>query len=186
MSVRGAQLTKVLIFGGVLAALVGAVLLTGSAEVDTTATATLASAEPATPMPQPTPEPEGIAAEEQEGDAEPTAAPAQPDPQPTPPPAPARRPAAPGAQPVSRDLLPPLTAALAGPGEPVGPPPGVLWLSGVIQGEPKLALIRRGENRYLVREGDSLEGAYRVVQIADSTVTLERAGRRQVLRLGRY
>jgi len=93
-------------------------------------------------------------------------------------------------RPVSRKALPPFPRSLYGAestAEPAsGPPPDVLWLSGVIQGEPKVALLRRGGNRYLVKEGDTLEGSYRVLEISSSSVALERAGRKQQLRVGEY
>lgn len=93
-----------------------------------------------------------------------------------------RRPAAPGS-------LPPFLPPLYGPDvkeEMTGPPPGVLWLSGVIQGKPKLAVLRRGENRYLVREGETVEDRYRVTAISADSVTLQQGSRRQTLRLGQY
>ena len=89
----------------------------------------------------------------------------------------------------TRGSLPPFLPPLYGPGvteEAEGPPPGVLWLSGVIQGEPRLALLRRGNNRYLVREGDTVEGKYRVGGISANSVVLLRGARRQTLRLGQY
>jgi hypothetical protein len=60
-----------------------------------------------------------------------------------------------------------------------------LWLAGVVEGDPKLAVVRRGESRYLVKEGDSVEGTYRVTKITSSTVTLQRGRRSLTLRLGR-
>ena len=82
-------------------------------------------------------------------------------------------------------FLPPLYGADMGQ-EMGGPPPGVLWLSGVIQGQPKMALLRRDENRYLVREGETIEGRYRVIGISANSVTLQRGSRKQTLRLGQY
>ncbi len=95
---------------------------------------------------------------------------------------------APTAQPVASTYLPPFQPTLAGDlnDGPIEPPPSVLWLSGVIQGEPKLAILRRGENRYLVRESDTLDSGYRVAQIASDRVTLRRGGRTRVLRIGQY
>jgi|GEM_PF-2575512 len=82
-------------------------------------------------------------------------------------------------------LPPPEWAAPAGGEEPSVPPPGVLWLSGVIQGDPMVALLRRGENRFLVRKGDVFEG-YEVVDISSNSVMLHRGGRTTKLRLGQY
>ncbi len=69
---------------------------------------------------------------------------------------------------------------------PAGPPPGVLWLSGIIRGDPNLAIIRRGENRYLVREGSTIESGYQVVEISPDRVVLKRRGAKRVLRIGQY
>ena len=66
-----------------------------------------------------------------------------------------------------------------------GPAPNVLWLSGVIQGDPKLALLRRGEKRYLVKEGGSFE-RYRVAKIGSNSVTIQRGSRKLTLRVGQY
>ncbi len=70
--------------------------------------------------------------------------------------------------------------------ETLGPPPGVLWLSGVIQGEPKVAVLRRGENRYLVREGDTIENGYTVEEIGSNSIVLKRGSRKLTLRVGQY
>jgi hypothetical protein len=115
----------------------------------------------------------------------------------SPAPEPSAAPSRPASKPVVRvasrassDALPPLPPLRYGPEsvspEPSGPPPGVLWLAGVIQGNPTLALLRRGEDRYLVKEGDALDGGYRVAKIASSSVILQRGNRKQTLRLGQY
>ena len=81
----------------------------------------------------------------------------------------------------------PALQAAGGDGEvKLGPPPGVLWLSGIIQGEPTLAVLRRDSNRYRVREGDTIEGSYRVIAISSASVTLQRGGSKKVLRVGQY
>jgi hypothetical protein len=54
----------------------------------------------------------------------------------------------------------------------------------VVEGDPKLAVVRRGESRYLVKEGDSVEGTYRVTKINSNAVTLQRGRRSLTLRLG--
>ena len=86
--------------------------------------------------------------------------------------------------------LPPLMPALQGAGGggevKLGPPPGVLWLSGIIQGDPTLAVLRRDASRYLVREGDTIESSYRVIEISSASVTLQRGGSKKVLRVGQY
>jgi len=99
-----------------------------------------------------------------------------------------RKRAAPAQKAVPQAYLPPFQPGLyAAPTDgPSGPPSNVLWLSGVIQGDPKLAVLRQGENRYLVREGDAIDNGYRVVQISTNNVTLKRRGKNRVLRLGQY
>jgi hypothetical protein len=87
--------------------------------------------------------------------------------------------------------LPPFPAPDTAPGgtgvaeASTGPAPDVLWLSGVIQGNPKLALLRRGEKRYLVKEGGTFE-SYRVVKIGSNSVTIQRGSRKRTLRVGQY
>ena len=91
-------------------------------------------------------------------------------------------------KPVPQSSLPPFqpgayasqTAAVS------GPPPNVLWLSGVIQGEPKVAVLRRGENRFYVRQGDTIDDGYTVAGISSSAVTLRRGRSTRVLRIGKY
>lgn len=83
-------------------------------------------------------------------------------------------------------LPPPNWEAVSAPSATLGPPPGVLWLSGVVQGEPQVAVLRRGENRYVVTEGDVFEESYRVVDISSNTITLQRGSRKQTLRVGQY
>jgi hypothetical protein len=79
---------------------------------------------------------------------------------------------------------PPDWSAAEAPSGAPGRSPSVLWLSGVIQGNPKVALLRRGEERFLVREGDTVDGVYRVSAISGSSVTLARGRRRLTLRVG--
>lgn len=103
----------------------------------------------------------------------------------------APKPAPRRAAPVAKEELPPFPKTVPPLGmspmePPSGPPPNVLWLAGVIQGEPSLAMLRRGDNRYLAKEGDVIEGRYRVVEISPSQVKLQRGGRRITLRLGDY
>jgi len=54
----------------------------------------------------------------------------------------------------------------------------------VVGGEQKLALLRRGESRYLVRVGDTVESGYRVAKITDAAVVLQKGRRTRTLRLG--
>jgi len=64
------------------------------------------------------------------------------------------------------------------------PLPPVLRLAGIIEGGEKLAIMRRGDNRYMVREGDMVEGQ-RVLRISANMVTLQRGARKRTLRLSR-
>jgi hypothetical protein len=77
--------------------------------------------------------------------------------------------------------------------EPILPPPpdglgyhsSNLHLTGVIIGNPSTAVLRVGEEHYIVREGDWLDNRLRVHQIAQEGVTLRDARSSYVLRLGR-
>jgi hypothetical protein len=83
--------------------------------------------------------------------------------------------------------LPPLEwGAASAPLQPIGPPPGVLWLSGVVQGNPRVAVLRRGESRFVVKEGDIIEDRYRVSEIGKNTITLKHGSRSRTLRVGQY
>ena len=115
-------------------------------------------------------------------------------PQPAPAPAAPRSAAYPTAPPLprkttSRHQLPPFPvpdAIAPTPGQAAldRPAPNVLWLSGVINGDPKVALLRRGDSRYLVKEGGTFE-SYRVVKIASNSVTIQRGGSKRTLRVGK-
>lgn len=95
------------------------------------------------------------------GTAATTQTPQQPDAPPTPPP-----PVTPGAP-----DLPPLRGA-------------ALHVTGIVAGTPTVAVLRFGEEHYVVREGDVLNGGLRVQTIAASTVTLRDSQNTYVLRLG--
>jgi len=93
-------------------------------------------------------------------------------------------------------------AAAAGtpqqPETPPTPPPSVtpgspdlpalrgtaLHVTGIVVGTPTIAVLRFGEEHYVVREGDVLNGGLRVQTIAASTVTLRDGQNTYVLRLG--
>ena len=104
-------------------------------------------------------------------------------------PAPVRRPEVAGSRAMPRYELPPFQPPDFPPGDFAAvsqrPTPDVLWLSGVVQGKPKVAVLRRGENRYFVKEGGTVEG-YRVVKIGSNSVTIQRGSRKRTLRLGDY
>jgi hypothetical protein len=84
-------------------------------------------------------------------------------------------------QPAGKGKLPPFPGF--GPVAASIPAPEVLTLSGIIQGEPKVAVLRLGEQRYFVKEGDSI-GRDRVVKIGSNSVTLQHGRRTQTLRVG--
>jgi len=60
-----------------------------------------------------------------------------------------------------------------------------LYLAGIIVGNPSTAVLRWGEDHYVVREGDYLDNDLRVQQIKKDSVTLRGGGSTYVLRLGR-
>jgi hypothetical protein len=117
--------------------------------------------------------------------------PAAPAPAPVPPGVRAPRKPAPLSRATSRLPLPPLSPADFGPVQAggaapaTGPAPNVLWLSGVIQGDPRVALLRRGEHRYVMQEGGTFE-SYRVLKITSNSVTLQRGTKKQTLRVGQH
>jgi len=195
MKLRKKDLAKIVGFSAALVILAVGIVVTcaeqpatpqppaAEAEVAVAETpSTLAADQPSEPE---TPEP---AAESAPEPAPPAADPAPPRAQTAA--APAPRPAPAPARAVPAASLPPFMLAPADGGgtatRPLGPAPGVLWLSGVIQGDPTVAVLRRGENRYHVCEGDLIEGRYRVVSISNNTVVLQRGSTRQTLRVGQY
>jgi len=60
-----------------------------------------------------------------------------------------------------------------------------LYVAGIIIGNPSTAVLRWGEDHYVVREGDLLDNDLRVQQIKSDSVTLRGGGSTYVLRLGR-
>ena len=60
-----------------------------------------------------------------------------------------------------------------------------LYVAGIILGDPSTAVLRWGEDHYVVREGDFLDNDLRVQQITKDRVTLRGGGSTYVLRLGR-
>lgn len=79
-------------------------------------------------------------------------------------------------------LLPPVSEG-SGP-FPSSRTQDVLTLSGIILGPPSLAVLRRGEEHFIVKAGDQIAGRLRVQSISRDTVTLRDARREYVLRLG--
>jgi hypothetical protein len=76
-------------------------------------------------------------------------------------------------------VLPPL------PGSPSGGRGGDrLQLTGIIVGTPSTAVLRLGEDHYVVREGDVLDTTLHVQKITKTTVTLRDGRAAYTLRLG--
>jgi len=157
------------------------------------------SAEPAASDPTSTTEPERKASEPERSEAAEkpaeTAETSKPQvkaesvvtPRPTPKPATSSKPTPKTSTTRSLPPLPPPEWSMTdAPAEPTGPPPGVLWLSGVIQGDPRVALLRRGDSRYVVKEGDIIEDRYVVSEIGNNSVTLKYGSRTKTLRVGQY
>jgi len=57
-------------------------------------------------------------------------------------------------------------------------------LTGVITGRTNVAIIRLGEGRFIVKEGQLVNGAYKVVSVSEDGVRLSRDGRSFFLKLG--
>lgn len=75
-----------------------------------------------------------------------------------------------------------------GPARPGGPAPGEpgapkLTLTGVIAGQPSMAVIREDDQRHFVRVGDRIGDRYRVSAIGRQEVVLVGGGGKLVLRL---
>ncbi|HUV04567.1 MAG TPA: hypothetical protein VMX94_05620 [Armatimonadota bacterium] len=68
---------------------------------------------------------------------------------------------------------------------PAEQPSSQLRLTGVIEGDTKVAIIRGGENtRYIVREGQMIDGKYMVESISRVGVRLRYNNKSLILRLG--
>jgi hypothetical protein len=91
------------------------------------------------------------------------------------PPAPRPKPGPPGPL-----VLPPLAGGAAGP-QPASNLPS---LTGIIVGTPTLAVIRRGEDHFIVKQGDELPGRVRVQAVTRNSVTLRDSKGEYTLRLG--
>jgi len=58
-------------------------------------------------------------------------------------------------------------------------------LTGVVRGTENVAILRSGEGgRYVVRQGQTIEGRYRVIMVMGDAVVLSDRGRRIYVRLG--
>lgn len=80
-------------------------------------------------------------------------------------------------------VLPPLVGVGVGTGT-VSSHDTVLALTGIILGPPTLAVLRRGEDHFIVKQGDQLPGRFRVQAITRTSVTLRDGKQEFVLRLG--
>jgi hypothetical protein len=74
-------------------------------------------------------------------------------------------------------VLPPLPGAAAGE-------KGVLHVTGILLGAPPIVVLRRGDQPYIVKQGDYVEGGLRVESIRRDSVTLRDRQGAYVLRLG--
>jgi hypothetical protein len=63
-------------------------------------------------------------------------------------------------------------------------PPDVLRLTGIVEGQERLAIMRRGENRYMARLGDTVDGQ-RVALISAGSVVLQHGAHKRTLRLSK-
>jgi hypothetical protein len=76
--------------------------------------------------------------------------------------------------------LPPLP----GPETTAGRSSNVLRVTGIVVGRPSVAVLRRGEDVFIVQPGDVLNGGLRVQSVSRTSVTLRDNQRSYVLRLG--
>lgn len=75
--------------------------------------------------------------------------------------------------------LPPVTPTMtARPVEEAAPQ---FVLTGVITGDNNVAIIRLNENRYIVREGQSIDGEYKVASVTQKSVRLARDGHKDIV-----
>jgi len=80
-------------------------------------------------------------------------------------------------------VLPPLADGAAG--QPPFPKRGdTLALTGIVLGTPPLAVMRRGEDHFIVQQGEELPGKVRVQSITRTSVTLRDEKREYTLKLG--
>ncbi len=74
-------------------------------------------------------------------------------------------------------VLPPLPGASAGDKE-------ALHVTGIVMGAPSIAVLHRGGQPYIVKQGDYVEGSLRVENVTRNSVTLRDRQGTYVLRLG--
>lgn len=72
-----------------------------------------------------------------------------------------------------------------GPGQPEQEKDPEFTLTGIIRGDSNVAIIRTGEGgRYIVRQGQFIDGRYRVVAVTDNGAVLAHNNRRIYVKLG--
>ncbi len=83
-------------------------------------------------------------------------------------------------------VLPPLTPTVPGqpPPFPATRDANALALTGIIVGTPSMAIMRRGQDHFIVQPGSELPGKVRVQAVTRNTVTLKDGNRQYTLRLG--
>lgn len=109
------------------------------------------------PEPEPAPEPQRVVVEVQYPEPPPAAA----EPQPLP-------------------VATPVLAKENDESDKARPP---LVLTGIITSAPRVAVLRRGAERYIVQAGDDLAGEATVSAIAEDSVTLDRHGEEEIILL---
>jgi hypothetical protein len=92
----------------------------------------------------------------------------------------ASRPSSQPPRPAATAQLPPLSSGPAST-----PRRGTLHVTGIISGDPATAVLRVGDDHYVVGVGDWLDNDISVQAIGTNTVTLREGKRSHVLRLGR-
>jgi hypothetical protein len=85
-------------------------------------------------------------------------------------------------------VVPPLSliaSAIAGGAQPplgfAAAPQEKLRVTGIIQGDPNVAILRKGERRFIVREGDPVGSQYTVTKISARRVVLSAGEHDQVI-----
>jgi hypothetical protein len=97
-----------------------------------------------------------------------------------------------GRGPIDRGMIasadpgaPSLPAPASQPAVPVAPPAPEFALTGTVDGDIPMAILRANNRNYLVHVGDWLENSLQVRQITPRTVELkDRTGRSKILKLG--
>jgi hypothetical protein len=94
------------------------------------------------------------------------------------------QPAATTRRPPEPEQAPPVLPPLPGAGSSYRGGKDRLTLTGIIIGNPSTAVLRLGEDHYVVREGDVLDATLRVQKITRTAVTLREGRTTYTLRIG--